>query len=143
MILYRARTIASRPARAPAHMGNEPAIRIRGRWFTSSLELAREHAAGLRGAYEIVAVEVPDEIADTHRVATTPVTRCGLEPDAHTTQADTDHVLPMFRVVQARTIHTGRMGGSVGGRIERLIDVIDVRTMPGRSDNVVPLPLAA
>lgn len=107
MLLYRARTLASRPRRNPAFQGNGPEIRVQGRWFTSDLHAAIAHKETLEGASEIVSVEVPDAIADTFRVATTPRTRCGLSPIDFSVSPETDYVLSMFIVVEAEALADG------------------------------------
>lgn len=140
MILYRARTIASRPTRHPPFEGNGPEIRIRGRWFTSDLACAIAHRAGLAGDTEIVMVDVEEAVAETFRVATTPRTQCGLDPIHHSRQPLTDYVLPMFRVMEAEAI-------AIAGT-DRVRDHIDV-SAPARERAVrivhppEVLPLAA
>ena len=140
MILYRARTIASRPRRQPPFEGNGPEVRIRGRWFTSDLSAAIAHRETLAGDTEIVMVDVEDGVAESFRVATTPRTQCGLDPIRHSRQPVTDYVLPMFRVMQAEAV-------AIAGT-DRVRDYIDV-TAPARPRAVTvihppeALPLAA
>lgn len=107
MLLYRARTLASRPTRNPEFRGNGPEIRVQGRWFTNDLHAAIVHKETLEGDAEIVAVEVPDAIAETFRVSNTPRTRCGLSPIDFSVSPETDFVLSMFLVVGAEPIADG------------------------------------
>jgi len=123
MILYRARTIASRPARHTEYQGNDAAVRVAGRWFTSDLQQAIAHRSTLDGASEIVAIEVPCEIVDGFRVATTPTTACGIDAAAHSVAPETDYVVQMFRVMGAEVI-----AADMSGRIRDYIDVNAPRT---------------
>jgi len=123
MILYRARTIASRPARRTQYQGNDAAVRVAGRWFTSDLQQAIAHRRILEGASEIVAIEVPCDIVDRFRVATTPITACGIDAAAHSGAPDTDYVVQMFRVMGAEVV-----AADMSGRIRDYIDVNAPRT---------------
>lgn len=123
MILYRARTIASRPRRHATQSENTPANRVRGRWFTSDLSAAIAHRDGLGGEAEIIMVDVPDAVAATFCVRKTPVTLCGISAFAHSDCPETDYVLPMFHVMSAEPI-------AIAGE-KRIRDYIDVKgTMP-------------
>lgn len=143
MILYRARTIASRPQRNQPYQGNDAAIRVRGRWFTSRLELAIAHLATLEGPTEIIQIDVSDDIADTFRVSNTPNTACGLPVIDFSASPDTDYVLQTFRVMEATS-----MSSDTRGRVRDYIDVariggiapLTARPAPSRP---VELPLAA
>lgn len=99
MILYRARTIASRACRHPTFEGNGPDIRVKGRWFTSDIHAAIAHRASLAGPAEIIAVEIDDRIVESFQVATTPHTQCGLSPIEHSIDPQADYVIPMFWVM--------------------------------------------
>lgn len=103
MILYRARALSTRPSRLPAFEGNEPYIRVRGRWFTSSRVEAFAHGRSTfaPGKWEVISVEVPDAIVDGYRVATTPHTACGLSPIDYSETPESDYILPMFLVMKA------------------------------------------
>lgn len=118
MILYRARTIASRPSRHPAFEGNGPEIRVKGRWFTSDIHSAIAHRATLQEDAEIIAVEIDDAIVDSFRVATTPRTMCGIDAIAHSRQPATDYVIPMYHVMDPIEVE-------VEGNARRR-DIIDV-----------------
>lgn len=114
MILYRARSIGSRPRRLPVFRGNEPYVRIQGRWFTSVKEDAIAYGAAtfVPGRWELIQVEVPDAIVDGYRVATVPNTVCGLSPIDYADSPETEYVLPMFRVMDAAEVamnDTGRV----------------------------------
>lgn len=137
MILYRARTLASRPRRHPELITNCPSRRISGRWFTSVLDLAIAHMANLHGPSEIIQVDVPDAIAESFRVATTPNTVCGLAPILHSANPDTDYILPMFRVMSAEAISADSKG--------RVRDMIDINAVSIPKTRYIPmqLPLAA
>jgi len=113
MILYRARALSTRPRRLPPFEGNEPFIRVRGRWFTSSRDFAMGYgiATFAPGKWELISVDVPDDIVDGYRVATTPHTQCGLSPIDYADRPDVEYILPMFRVLQATEVvanDTGR-----------------------------------
>lgn len=118
MILYRARTIASRPRRSTAYEGNGPEVRVRGRWFTSCLAAAIAHRRDLPGDTEIVMLEMDAGIAESFRVATNPVTECRIEARRWSDSPSTDYVLPMFRVMQAEPI-------AIAGT-DRIRDYIDI-----------------
>ena len=134
MILYRARSLSSRPKRQPAYEGNEPHIRIRGRWFTSVREDAVAHgeASFAPRSWELIAIDVPDDIVDGYRVATTPYTQCCLAPVDFARKPETEYVVPTFRVMDAVSMP---MISSM-----RIVDVIDVRKAPKVADR---LPKAA
>lgn len=145
MMLYRARSLSSRPARLPVFEGNEPFRRIAGRWFTSVLEDAV--AFGTRtfrpGAWELIQVEVPDAIVDSYRVATTPNTVCGLSPIDYADDPETEYVLPMFRVMDAVGI---AVAGSVRQRDYIMIDAPRAATVHALAAHfgvpVIDVPLA-
>lgn len=103
MILFRARSLSSRPVRHPAFEGNEPQIRVRGRWFTSVKEDAIAHgeATYAKGAWELISIDVPDAIVDSFRVATTPHTVDGLSPIDYADKPETEYVVQTFRTVDA------------------------------------------
>lgn len=138
MILYRARTIASRPVRHPEYEGNEPSVRVRGRWFTSVLASAIAHRATLDGESEIVAIDVPDAIADSFRVATHPTTACGIDVGSHSGEPETDYVVQMFRVMNADTVMA-----SAAGRVRDYIDIHAPVRLPIREAARREMPLAA
>jgi len=131
MILYRARTIASRPRRHPPFLGNSPEVRVRGRWFTDDLAAAIAHRETLDGPSEIIMVDVPDAVAESFRVQTTPVTICHIDARAHSRCPATDYILPMFRVMEAEPI-------AIAGE-DRIRDYIDVTgRMPAQPRLVAP-----
>lgn len=131
MILYRARSLSTRPSRLPAYEGNEPHIRVRGRWFTSSRVDAFAHgrATFAPGKWEVVSVEVPDAIVDGYRVATTPDTVCGLSPIEHADCPETEYILPMFLVMQAAPTMANE-----DGRVRDYIMLNEVAIAPMRGD---------
>lgn len=106
MILYRARSITSRPARLPAYEGNDPSVRMRGRWFTSSREDAVAFGAATFAprSWELISVDVPNSIVDSFRVATTPHTVCGLSPIDHADKPESEYILQAFRVTSAEIV---------------------------------------
>jgi len=105
MLLYRAQSMPSgRKIRSP--LDNDPATRVRGRWFTDDLEAAYRHAASLEGPTQIVCIELADDVAETFRVATTPVTPCGLEPIGHSVDPMSDFVIPRFFAARAEPIES-------------------------------------
>jgi len=120
MILYRARSLSSRPSRKPAFEGNEPQIRIRGRWFTSVKADAVSYGASTfrAGAWELISIDVPDAIVDGFRVATTPHTPCGLSPIDYADAPETEYVVQTFRVMDAVQIPLNDQA--------RIVDFIDV-----------------
>lgn len=99
MILFRARTLASRPRRHPTYSGNGPDIRVKGRWFTSDIHAAIAHRLTLGGESEIIAIEIPDAIVDSYKVATTPSTPCGIDAIYYSQSPKTDYIVPMTRVM--------------------------------------------
>lgn len=103
MKLYRARPLTERPTRHPAFHGNGPEHRVRGRWYTSDIKAARHHGESklCDVDWEIVIIDIADEIAETHRVATTPYTRCGLSPIEHSQSPETDFIIPWWRAMDA------------------------------------------
>jgi len=107
MQLYRARPISERPTRHPAFLGNDPECRVRGRWYTSDIDAARAHGKDKHGDtdWEIVSVDIADDIAETHNVATTPYTSCGLSPIEHSQSPETDYVLPWWRSMHAKDVN--------------------------------------
>ena len=119
MLLYRAQPRTSR--HRSTEIGNEPAVRIRGRWFSCDLELTVQAMAAIEGPAEIIVVEVADAIAATFQVSNTPITPCGLEPARYSTSPETDYVLPAFIVSQAELVEMPAEEG------QRKIDVIDIR----------------
>lgn len=143
MILYRARTIASRPRRHREFEGNQPESRIKGRWFTSDIHAAVSHRDGLLEDSEIIAIEMDDAVAETFRVGVTPYTRCGLSPIEHSASPLNDYVLPMFFIMDPIEV-------DIAGNARRR-DVIDVNASklpPVRRividlDAITELPLAA
>jgi len=106
MKLYRARLVTERPSRAHVAKSNEPASRIKGRWFTSNIIEAIEHGEKTHEGkeWEIVMVEVTDEFAAAHCVWCVPVTRCGLTPMEYSTNPMTDFVLPTWCANKARYV---------------------------------------
>jgi hypothetical protein len=105
MLLYRAQSVPS-GQRIRSPLDNDPATRIRGRWFTEDLEAAYRHESGLDGPTQIVCIELADDVAESFRVATTPVTTCGLEPIHHSTAPVSDFVIPRFFAAQAEIVET-------------------------------------
>lgn len=103
MILYRARSLSSRPGRLPVFDGNEPYNRVRGRWFTSSRDFAMGFgiATFAPGKWELISIDVPDAIVDSFRVETTPHTQCGLSPIDYADRPGIEYIVPMFRVMDA------------------------------------------
>lgn len=138
MILYRARTIASRPARRSAYEGNHPSIRVRGRWFTSSLASAIAHRATLAGDTEIVAIDVPDEYVESFRVAAHPITACGIDVGAHSMEPDTDYVVQAFRAMDAQIV-----AADASGRVRDYIDVDAPVRLRMRRSETRGMPMAA
>lgn len=120
MILYRARSLSSRPRRHPVFEGNEPHLRVRGRWFTSVKQDAIDYgqATFAKGAWELISIKVPDAIVDSFRVATTPHTQCGLSPIDYADKPETEYVVPTFRVMDAIEIPVAS-----GLRVRDVIDV--------------------
>lgn len=106
MKLYRARLVTERPSRIRIAKSNEPASRIKGRWFTSNIIEAIEHGekAYEGKEWEIVMVGVTDEFAAAHCVWAVPVTRCGLSPMEYSANPMTDFVLPTWTANKARYI---------------------------------------
>jgi hypothetical protein len=105
MLLYRAQSVPSgQKIRAP--QDNDPATRVRGRWFTDDIEAAYRHATGIEGPAQIVCIELADDVAETFRVATTPVTPCGLEPIHHSAAPMSDFVIPRFFAAQAEIVES-------------------------------------
>jgi hypothetical protein len=141
MILYRARSLSSRPRRLPAYEGNEPFLRIRGRWFTSVVADAIAYGAATfrTGNWELVCIDVPDAIVDGFRVATTPYTVDGLAPIDYADKPETEYVVQTFRVMDAQVVAMNDQA--------RIRDVIDVHADPSpamvRMPVPQPLPLAA
>lgn len=138
MILYRARTIASRPVRHPEYEGNDPSVRVRGRWFTSGLASAIAHRATLDGESEIVAIDVPDAIVDSFRVASHPTTGCGIDVGAYSVEPETDYVVQMFRVMDADVVMA-----TASGRVRDYIDIHAPVRLPVRKAAMREIPLAA
>lgn len=148
MILYRARPLSQRPSRLPAFEGNEPQIRIRGRWFTSVMADAIVH--GVRtyapGKWELISIEVADDIVDSMCVATTPHTRDGLSPIDYADKPETEYVVQTFRVMDAVQIE---LPSAQRGRVRDYIDVNAPRTAAAiraattLGHPIVDLPLAA
>ncbi len=146
MILYRARSLSSRPRRLPSYEGNEPSFRIRGRWFTSVVADAIAHGAATfrTGKWELVRIDVPDAIVDGFRVATTPFTDDGLAPIDYADKPETEYVVQTFRVMDAQVVAMNDQA--------RIRDVIDVnagvspavaRSAEDLGVPVFQLPLAA
>lgn len=142
MILYRARTLASRPSRNGLPQSHTPEHRVRGRWFTSDLAAAIAYRDALEGDAEIIMVDVPDAIVDSFRVQTAPVTACQIDALSYSRCPATDYVIPMFYVMTAEPI-------AIAGE-KRVRDYIDINgTMPPpmriveRPAVPEPLPLAA
>ena len=106
MKLYRARLTSQRPQRHPPFLGNGPEHRVRGRWFTSNAEDARRHGEdNLAGQdWEMIVVEVKDDFAELHRVATTPKTPCGLDPIQFAIDPETEYVIPTWVAMDARAV---------------------------------------
>jgi len=108
MLLYRGQPTAAAIAdaasrRSPwladamaARLG-EPAGRAQGRWFTDDIAIARwyvEDASAVPGTAEVVAIEVPDALAETFRVSRTPETDCGLSPGRFSRDPEREFLLP-------------------------------------------------
>ena len=107
MKLYRARPISERPTRHPAFLGNDPKYRVRGRWYTSDIDAARDHGEAKHRDpdWEIVSLDIADDIAETYRVATTPYTSCGLSPIEHSQSPERDYVIPWWRSMHAEAVN--------------------------------------
>lgn len=101
MLLYRARSAT--PGRRVIG-DNSPAARAEGRWFTDDLEAAVRHLDVVQDPSEIVAIELPDAVAESFRVSNTPRTQCGLSPIDHAADPDHDFVVPMFFAMKAEAI---------------------------------------
>ena len=122
MILYRgqptpASVEAARARRQPwladaiARHAHEPRMMVAGRWFTDDLEIARWYVSDCTdGDGEIVSLEIDDALAETFRVANTPVTPCGLEPGRFSRDPDREFVLPKSIADRAVPLHSeGRL----------------------------------
>ncbi len=122
MILYRARTISSRPRRLQEYAGHHPEARLLGRWFTRSLSAAIAHrnALALEQSSEIIAVEVPDDIAESFRVETHPITGCKIEVLSKSQDPHNDYVLPLFYLSNAMMV---LIDGEAGSRVRDYIHV--------------------
>ena len=147
MLLYRARSLSSRPKRLPAYEGNEPQLRVRGRWFTSVREdaVAYGSATFAPRSWELISIDVPDAIVDGFRVATTPYTIDGLSPIDYADKPETEYVVQTFRVMDATVL---AMGATF--RVRDYIDVsrpVPAAILRSSQDLGVPvdqlLPLAA
>lgn len=101
MLLYRAR---SATPRRRAVGDNSPATRAVGRWFTDDLEAAVRHLDVVQDPAEIVAIEIPDAVAESFRVSNTPFTQCGLSPIDHAADPEHDFLVPMFFALQGEAI---------------------------------------
>lgn len=112
MILYRARALSTRPSRLPAFEGNEPQVRVRGRWFTSVMSdaVAFGTATFAKDKWELISIDVPDAIVDSFRVATTPYTVDGLSPGDYADRPETEYVVQTFRVMGAVPVATNDTG---------------------------------
>lgn len=148
MILYRARSIGSRPRRLPQFEGNEPYVRAKGRWFTSvqADAVAYGQSTFNPGHWELISIEVPDAIVDSFRVATTPYTVDGLAPGDYADKPETEYLVQTFRTLAAVTIAMPVVGGM---RVRDYIDVSAPRSaamIRHAEDLGIPvkdLPLAA
>lgn len=105
MLLYRAQHVPSGLRTRSPH-DNHPGTRIRGRWFTENLESAYRHAVRIGGDTQIVCVEIADGVAETFRVARTPVTPCGLEPIHYSAEPMGDFVIPRFFAERSELVDT-------------------------------------
>lgn len=105
MLLYRAQSTPT-GLRLCASQDNDPATRARGRWFTDDLEAAHLHLAKIAGRAQIVCIEIADGVAESFRVATTPVTGCGLEPIHHSIAPQHDFLIPRFFAEKAEEVET-------------------------------------
>lgn len=132
MLLYRARAISTRPARATTAKASDPATRVRGRWFTSDLGAAIAHRDSLGEPAEILMLDLPDDVADSFRAATTPVTACGIEALRHCHSPLTDHVVPMFHAMAAEIVE-------IAGE-RRVRDIIDVSGTAPAPTRVIEAP---
>lgn len=106
MKLYRARPVSQRPQRHPPYLGKGPEHRVRGRWYTSDIEAAKRHGENNLGSedWEIVVVEVSDDLAGHFRVASIPKTKCGLSPIDFAVDPETEYVIPTWVAMDARVI---------------------------------------
>ena len=129
MKLYRARRISERPTRHPVFLGNTPAHRVRGRWFTSDLARAEAHGAQITDPWEIVEVDVDDTMAASYCVANTPHTACRLSPIDYTDKAEVDYVIPTWIAMEATMV--------AGTSAPRQRDYLDVSLPGARSGKVV------
>lgn len=127
MILYRARKTSSRPGRYREYAGHHPEARLLGRWFTRSLSaaVAYRDALAIEEPAEIIAVDVPDDIAESFRVETHPVTGCQIEVLSKSQDPHNDYVLPLFHQSNAMTV---LIDGEAGSRIRDYIHVAAVPT---------------
>lgn len=105
MLLYRAQPVPS-GLRLRVPQDNQPATRAKGRWFTEDLEAAYRHLERIAGPSQIVCIEMADDVAESFRVATTPVTACGLEPIHHSAAPMSDFLIPRFFAMQAEVAET-------------------------------------
>lgn len=122
MILYRARTMSSKPGRFREYAGHHPEARLLGRWFTRSLSaaIAYRDSLALEEPAEIIAVEIPDDIAESFRVETHPVTACKIEVLTKSQDPHNDYVLPLFHQSNAMTV---LVDGEAGSRIRDYIHI--------------------
>lgn len=104
MLLYRARTVSSRPRRHHQFIDNTPASRVKGRWFTSDLAAAIAHRKTLPGETEIICLQIDACLVEDFCVATRPVTECGIPASLHSKSPETDYILPAFLVSKAEVI---------------------------------------
>lgn len=132
MLLYRARAISARPTRKTDPKASDPATRVRGRWFTSDLRAAIVHRDSLGEPAEILMLHLPDDVANSFRAATTPVTACGIEALRHCHSPLTDHVVPMFHAMAAEPVE-------IAGE-RRIRDYIDVSGVAAKPMRIVERP---
>lgn len=111
MLLYRARSLNERKWRfsaAEIQNGecNEPHVRVRGRWFTSvqADAIAYGRSSFAHDSWELVSIDVADDIVDSFRVETMPVTVDGLSPIDFADKPETEYVVQTFRVMAATRI---------------------------------------
>jgi hypothetical protein len=104
MLLYRARTVSSRPGRLRDFIDNTAGSRVKGRWFTSDLASAIAHRKTLAGETEIVCLDVNPVFAKHYQVASHPVTECGIPAGEYSKCPETDYILPAFMVAEAEVI---------------------------------------
>jgi hypothetical protein len=117
-LLFRARTIASRPRRHKRIEGTGPEHRVKGRWFTSDINEALFYMSNFNEDAEIIAVEIDDAHASMFSVTATPRTVCGIEALVFSANPMTDYVLPAHLISDPYTVEIEN--------VTRVRDYIDI-----------------